>query len=104
MTTFFRFLLIGAFLLGLFPVSAQKYYYAIYDEEDNIPFRSAHSIIEGPKGYIWIAGAEGLFRFNGKIFEDFSTSLKSKNIYALDNWKKDTLLFVNDAGLFRSVL
>jgi ligand-binding sensor domain-containing protein len=101
MTTFFRFLLIGAFLLGLFPVSAQKYYYAIYDEEDNIPFRSAHSIIEGPKGYIWIAGAEGLFRFNGKIFEDFSTSLKSKNIYALDNWKKDTLLFVNDAGLFR---
>lgn len=101
MLTLFRCIFTGVFLFLLPSLHAQKYYYDIYKKDDLVSFKSVHAVIKGPKDFLWIASAEGLFRFNGKTFEDFSTSLKSKNIYKLEKWDKDTILFVNDAGLFK---
>ncbi|MEM9885531.1 MAG: hypothetical protein AAF849_06530 [Bacteroidota bacterium] len=47
-------------------------------------------------GYLWIGSEEGLFRFDGKTFEDRSSDFKSRHIHTFSN-----SYFVNDAGLYQ---
>ncbi len=48
------------------------YVHRSWQSVDGLPQNSAHSIVQGEKGYIWIATQEGLVRFDGNRFKVYS--------------------------------
>lgn len=74
----------------------QKYTYTQYYQEYLSPFTSAKTVFQDSLGYIWVGSQEGLFRFNGKNFENHSTILKSRHIHSIEDH-----FFVSDGGLFQ---
>ncbi len=80
--------------------SAQRFQYNTYQGE-TVPFKKVNEVIEDARGYIWIASDQGLFRFNGRSFEDFNTALQSRYIKSFATKHRDTILFSNDNGIFK---
>ncbi len=78
---------------------AQKFQYVHYQGEE-VPFENVNQVIRDSIGYIWLGTDQGLFRFDGKTFEDYNTSLWSKTIRAFTKDGNGTLLFSNDTGIF----
>ncbi|MBT8300909.1 MAG: hypothetical protein KJO63_06230, partial [Maribacter sp.] len=76
----------------------QKFQYAYY-EGDAVPFKAVNQVIQDAKGYVWLATEQGLFRFDGKTFEDHNIALRSKSIRAFVQWDDSTILFANDTGI-----
>ncbi len=81
-------------------VFGQKFRYTTYQDKE-APFIKINQTIQDVHDYMWIASDQGLYRFDGKAFKDFNTSLRSRYIKSIINWKKDTLLFSNDVGVFK---
>ncbi|MEN8798404.1 MAG: hypothetical protein ABF293_04100 [Flavobacteriaceae bacterium] len=84
--------------LGL--AHGQKFQYVNHKGED-VPFGQVNKVIEDSYSYIWLATDRGLFRFDGITFEDFNTSLSSKDIKSLVHLDEDTILFSNDTGVYQ---
>ena len=80
--------------------SAQRFQFNTYKGE-NVPFKKVNEVIEDNYGYLWLASDQGLFRFNGRNFEDFNTSLESRYIKSFSTRHRDTILFSNDNGIFK---
>ena len=80
--------------------SAQRFQYITY-QGDAVPFQKVNQVTEDHEGYIWLATDQGLFRFDGSTFEDYSTVLQSKYIKSFTRKNRDTLLFSNDSGVFK---
>ncbi|GAA4272712.1 hypothetical protein GCM10022258_20060 [Aquimarina gracilis] len=78
----------------------QKFRYITYKDKD-APFIKVNQVIQDSHEYMWIATDQGLYRFDGRSFEDYNTSLRSRYIKSIIGWKKDTLLFSNDTGVFK---
>ena len=78
----------------------QKFQYAYY-EGDAVPFKEVNQVIQDAKGYVWLATEQGLFRFDGKTFEDHNIALQSKSIRAFVQWDDSTILFANDLGIHK---
>ena len=85
-------------LLGT-PSFGQNFRYTLYDGKDT-PFESVNQTLEDHKGFVWIASDSGLYRFDGKNFQDFNSSLKSKHIHHFVR-DEDTVYFSNDSGIFK---
>ncbi len=79
-------------------VFGQKFQYTYY-KGDEVPFKKVNQTIQDDHGYMWLATDQGLFRFDGKTFEDYNIALRSKTIRSFLNWEDDTLLFANDTGI-----
>ncbi|GAA4275789.1 hypothetical protein GCM10022259_05130 [Aquimarina mytili] len=88
------------FLFNNLEILGQKYRYTTYQGE-KIPFTKVNQTIQDTRKYMWLATDQGLFRFDGSQFEDYNTSLRSRYIKTIIPWKKDTLLFANDTGVFK---
>ncbi len=88
------------FLAVLSQVFGQKFQYVNYEGED-VPFEKVHQVVQDSLSYQWLATDRGLFRFDGTTFEDHNISLKSRTIKSIIPYKKDTLLFSNDEGVFK---
>lgn len=69
METFFRFLYIPFVLLGMQMAYGQTYKVTWYDSGDSLMSGSIRSISQDSAGFIWIAGDNGLQRYNGLHFE-----------------------------------
>lgn len=96
-----KYLLLLVCFLCLFPsLRAQRFQYTTY-QGDGVPFQKVNQVIEDQKGYIWLATDQGLYRFDGRTFEDYNTGLESKYIKSFTQKHRDTLLFSNDSGVFR---
>ncbi len=54
-----------------------------YNEEDGLNSSYTYGLIQDRNGYIWIGSDNGLFRFDGKEFKQFSSKSGLKNIEAL---------------------
>ena len=87
----------------IFPVSigfGQKFQYVTYMDED-LPFREVNQVIQDEKSYMWLATDQGLYRFDGSVFEDYNTNLESRYIKALIHLDEKSILFSNDTGVYR---
>ncbi len=81
-------------------VLGQKFRYTTYQDKE-APFIKVNQTAQDVYDYMWIATDQGLYRFDGKNFKDYNTSLRSRYIKSILKWKKDTLLFSNDMGIFK---
>ncbi|NAS11553.1 ligand-binding sensor domain-containing protein [Poritiphilus flavus] len=95
-----RFCLLGVIFLwtGLQGI-AQKFQYVHYQGTE-VPFENVNQAIQDSLGYMWLGTDQGLFRFDGKTFEDHNTSLRSKTIRAFAGGGTGTLVFSNDTGIY----
>jgi ligand-binding sensor domain-containing protein len=85
---------------GHLQLSAQKYAYVRYHAGSDAPFNQVSTIVQDQEGFIWLGSKSGLFRFDGRKFEDFSIQTPSRHIYQLQGGE-DQLIFVNDIGIYR---
>ncbi len=76
----------------------QKFQYAYY-QGDAVPFEEVNQVIQDGRGYVWLGTEQGLFRFDGKTFENHNIALQSKSIRAFVHWDDNTILFANDTGI-----
>lgn len=64
-----------------------QYQQAIWRDDDGLPANGVSSIAQTPDGYLWLATAEGVVRFDGVRFTTFDSSntpaIKSNNVQAL---------------------
>ena len=79
---------------------SQKFQYVAYSAED-LPFKEVNQVIEDSRSYIWLATDQGLFRFDGRRFEDHNTMLRSRYIQAFSYLDDQTILFSNDTGVYQ---
>ena len=45
-------------------------------EKDGLPDKEFYNIIEDSKGFIWLCADKGLFRYDGKLFKNYSNPEK----------------------------
>lgn len=67
----FRGILIIAALLATFSSSAE-YSVRAWQSEDGLPGNVLRSVVQSTDGYLWVAAAEGIARFDGIEFEEVS--------------------------------
>ncbi|WP_282030671.1 sensor histidine kinase [Winogradskyella eximia] len=63
------------FLLS-FLLEAQQPVSVHLTEKDGLPDKEFYNIIEDSKGFIWLTADKGLFRYDGKIFKNYSNPEK----------------------------
>lgn len=77
-TVFFQLCIFFCLLFQSKAVFGQYPNYFLYNDEKGLPSNEIYSIIQDNKGFIWIGGDAGLFRFNGIRYQSFK-SLKQKS-------------------------
>ncbi len=92
--------LIFFLIINVWGVIAQKFKYVTY-EGDQVPFKKVNQVLQDIHQYTWLATDQGLYRFNGTTFQEYNTSSRSRHIKCIIPWTKDTLLFSNDAGVYK---
>lgn len=63
---------------------AQKPVYKHYTTEDNLPHDITYQIIQDEQGYIWVGTDDGLSKFNGTEFTNFSYEDGLQSNYVID--------------------
>jgi ligand-binding sensor domain-containing protein len=81
-------------------LAAQKYAYVQYHAGSGAPFSEATTMVQDTEGFIWVGSPTGLYRFDGRSFENFSNQTQSQHIYQLQA-QEDRLVFVNDIGIYQ---
>jgi diguanylate cyclase (GGDEF)-like protein/PAS domain S-box-containing protein len=100
----FLFLLVGGSAYALNPeLQVSQYVLDTWQTADGLPENSATAIARTPDGYLWVATAEGLARFDGVRFTVFDHSnepaIPSKSIYALHVDRGGRLLIGTGDGM-----
>ncbi|WP_048506783.1 sensor histidine kinase [Chryseobacterium angstadtii] len=78
-----------------------------YNEEDGLNSSYTYGLVQDKNGYIWIGSDNGLFRFDGKEFKQFSSKNGLKNIealysYPLPNGEIFIATFLNDFAYLKN--
>ena len=82
------------------PISAQQYGYVQYNKASGAPFERASTVIQDSEGYIWVGSENGLYRFDGIHFDNYSLHTESQFINQL-HARGDTLMFLNEMGIYQ---
>ncbi|TMU57528.1 sensor histidine kinase [Flagellimonas algicola] len=61
---------LGPYLFG------QRYHTTRYADDSGLPSRIVNDVIQDQQGFIWVAGNNGLYKFDGKKFNPHLASLK----------------------------
>jgi ligand-binding sensor domain-containing protein/signal transduction histidine kinase len=98
----FKYILISILLLGLIPKSSLAKYVRHWSEKEGLSNREVHDYLQDSYGFVWLATANGLNRFDGYEFwcpnKDPQSHLASSNITCL--FEKDKVLWVGtDNGI-----
>ena len=93
-----RCLLMLTLLLQAGWLSAQSYEVTRYADDNGLPSRIVLDVIQDSKGFIWVGGNNGLYRFDGQHFIPYLSALKD-TIGLRDN-KINTLLETSDGNLY----
>src|SRR5450759_3737204 len=56
----------------ILPASGQKYFFDNYSIKQGLSEQKVYTLIQDSKDYIWLGTANGVSRFDGKKFENFS--------------------------------
>jgi len=75
MKTLQSFLVLGIFLLIETPIFGQFYEVTRYADNNGLPSRMVRDIDQDSKGYLWVAGNNGLYKFDGHQFHAFYSIL-----------------------------
>ncbi len=68
----------------------------IFTKSDGLPSNTLYNIIQGPKGFLWIATEEGLSRFDGNSFKTFiSPEMKDFDVLRCQVDSKGDIWFRN---------
>src|SRR5512133_1024898 len=59
--------------LQLVPAKAQKYFFDNYGIKQGLSEQKVYSLLQDSKDYIWLGTANGVSRFDGKDFMNFTT-------------------------------
>ena len=81
-------------------LAAQQYGYVQYNADAGAPFDKVSTVIQDKSGYIWIGSQNGLYRFDGIHFDNYSLHTKSHFINQLQA-HGDDLLFLNEMSLYQ---
>ncbi|MEM9000004.1 MAG: two-component regulator propeller domain-containing protein [Bacteroidota bacterium] len=79
-------------------VFPQNYKVTRYADNNGLPSRIVHDVIQDSNGFIWVAGNNGLYRFDGQEFKPYLASLKD-TVGLRDN-KINTILETKDGKLW----
>ncbi len=60
----------------MFSVYGQQYETTRYADDNGLPSRIVRDVYQDSKGFLWVAGNNGLFKFDGQKFSPFYSSLK----------------------------
>jgi ligand-binding sensor domain-containing protein/serine phosphatase RsbU (regulator of sigma subunit) len=71
-SSFFRRLLLFAFLIPVLPGFAQQYNFKLYSTRDGLVHSIVKTIFRDSRGYIWFGTQGGVSRFDGKHFVNFT--------------------------------
>ncbi len=71
-TKFFVWLLLFLFP-GFMPVAGQKYFFDNYSIKQGLSEQKVYTLLQDSKDYIWLGTANGLSRFDGKNFRNFTS-------------------------------
>ena len=90
-------------LTACLPVSAQRYSFKSYTQDQGLTNLGINSMLQDHNGFIWAASQNGLFWYDGKSFHEFGTAdeLPSKTIEALHESPNGTLWVATRGGLLR---
>ncbi len=76
MKTVISILAFYCWLLTTIPLYAQNYVITRYADDNGLPSRIVRDVIQDNKGFIWVAGNNGLYKFDGQKFKPYLASLK----------------------------
>lgn len=80
-------------------IVAQKPVTINLTEKDDLPDIEFYDIIEDKKGFIWLAADKGLYRYNGKIFQNYTHKKKrGLSVFNLTEDDKGRIWCVNITG------
>ncbi len=93
--------LLGCFL-GCDHATAADYYGQSWQTDEGLPGNAVNDVLQDQKGYIWLATIDGLVRFDGMTFKQFSSPLiervAARNIRALAQTSDGTILMLPAVG------
>jgi len=68
-------------------------------EKDGVPGTDFYDIIEDDKGYLWIDGDKGLFRFDGKTYKNYQhKDQRGLSVFQVKKDRNNTIWYVNLSG------
>ncbi len=92
-----RFLLIlMLWNLGASRVSCQEYSYLNYTPRNGLACSNAYSIMQDNEGYIWVCTENGISRFDGTTFRNFTSNdglLENETFYSFQDSKHNRIWF-----------
>ncbi len=97
-------LLLTIFLFSLFVSYSQQSVYKHYTAENGLPHDLTYQIIQDKKGYIWIGTDEGLTKFNGSNFTNYTYENGLNSNFAIDVFEEkpnEFLIATWGAGVHR---
>lgn len=84
--------------IGFSSLYGQNYTVSRYADDSGLPSRIVRDVIQDSQGFIWVAGNNGLYRFDGQKFKPFLASLKD-TIGLRDN-KINALIQASDSKIW----
>lgn len=90
-------LLLGLLLVSL-PLFGQFYEVTRYADDSGLPSRIVHDVDQDSQGYLWVAGNNGLYKFDGHKFHAYYSVLNDTT--GLRDNKINTLLAANDGRIW----
>lgn len=91
----FLFLLLFSLAYGL---QAQLYRVTRYADDNNLPSRIVRDVDQDKDGFLWIAGNNGLYKFDGQQYRSYYASLKDTT--GLRDNKINTLVAASDGKIW----
>jgi len=89
-------LLIGILFLGYSDINAQKYDFKTYSVNDGLPSSYVYDVIIDDLGLVWFATANGLVKYDGKVFTNYDSENGLKDELISDIFKdQEGNLFVS---------
>jgi Y_Y_Y domain/Histidine kinase/Two component regulator propeller len=81
MRYFFTIIFCLWFALGLSAQAPRQFLFTPYNEDHGLPSNHVNDIIQDQEGFLWLATAEGLVRFDGTHYKLFRSTQKDKKSY-----------------------
>src|SRR5205814_7264496 len=93
---------LGLFCAGSASAQSNNWFFHPWQIEDGLPDNIISGIAQTPDGFLWVATAGGLVRFDGDRFQEFSPAnipgVPDRNIRALMTSADGKLWLGNDDG------
>ncbi len=85
-------------ILSALPVWGQFYKTSRYADDNGLPSRIIRDVVQDSLGYIWVAGNNGLYKFDGQKFHGYYASLQDTT--GLRDNKINTLIAAKDSRIW----